>query len=469
MKQLFHVCIVMVITIGSVNAQNNLLSGAITGDYPIIGAETYDIEFVYDGTDLVLVSGSYDTGELYAIDFNFSTVTDVHDWNTDSVPNIVSTIASLVGASATDLEVWEMKVNPKTKSAFLLMLNNSNSTTFLVEVKNPSDIAVVSLSNMTYSSVKYTSNNNYLYDMEWGGDSRFYFCTGDFTLDGEVGAIDLPFVHNSTAGNRATSVFKSNWGGGYFTNAPLEKISFSTVDGIDRLMGVTVCAPGFSIETSEIDSNATVLQVTEDFDVVYNYSMKIVTVTQEDSIGNTTTYLFDLHKKSPADQLIRIGEMYLDGSPVANNEFNNSAQKIRTTSGDILSDLTEEEAKIVATGFKMIAKYSEYSLMVIDNNDVLKLYKIGEDPQISGIDKSMEDGSIIQIYPNPTNNNLIIDLNNNLHGNIYYRIFSVDGQLIDESRLRNNQIDLKNYNKGYYIINLYQKDKILGKKKFIIN
>ena len=68
--------------------------------------------------------------------------------------------------------------------------------------------------------------------------------------------ISVPFAHNSSTVNRATSMFKSNWGGDYFTNAPLEKFDFATINGSDRLLGVTICAPGFSLETVSLTGSA---------------------------------------------------------------------------------------------------------------------------------------------------------------------------------------------------------------------
>lgn len=446
-------------SISVLNSQNPMLSGSQTGN-PLSGAAMYDIEFAYDGTNLALLVASYTTGKIYAIDYNSSSASGVHDWNTNNVPNIVASIASIVGTTANNLEISEMEVNPKTKSVFLLMHNISLNTNFLVEVKSVSDIAVVSFIGVTYAAINYTTNNNYIYDMEWGANNKLYYCTGDFTLDAEVAAISIPFVHNFTPVITGTSVFKSNWGGSYFTTAPLEKISFTNVDGIDRLMGVTTCSPGFSIPVIDIDNPSPVLQVTEDFDVVYNYSVKVVAVTQ---LG--TSYLFDLHLDGSSNQLIRIGEKYIDGSRAGLGEINNNAQEIRTTSGIITPALNMEEAKEISVGYKMMAKYSDYALMVVDENDVLRLHDVTSESL--GTQPIAIPTKEILIYPSPANERIYFSEPDINFENNEYIITDMDGKCIISGRLVTDNISVSNFENGVYILTILGSDNGKYTGKFI--
>lgn len=446
-------------------AQNGLLSGAITGN-PIAAGGITDFELVYDGTDMALVIGDRNTGKIYAIDYNGTDATGVHDWETNQVDQIVQKIANLTGNTVANLQVRDMVVNPKTEAVVLLVFASNLNEAFLVEVKNQNTLSVIDLSNVTYSELTYTQNGNYIFDLEWGDDQRLYFCTGDYTLDAEVGAITPPFVHNSNAASRATTVFKSNWGGGYFTEAPLERITMAKVKGEDRLMGVTTCAPGFSIPVTEIDNSGSVLTVTEDFNVRFDPSFKVVALTQQ--IGNEErTYLFDLHWNASGNttQLIRIGQRFLDGSAASSGEVNNNSQLLRNGSFQIVSSLTEEEAKLYTTGFVMITKYDPNNLMVIDDNSVLRLMDVAA--KGVGIAGVSSDKTKLVLYPQPATD--VIKIKGKVSPNSEYTIFSSDGKQVAQGQLNNNRISTAGLANGFYVLSINAPQAVEERISFQVN
>ena len=443
-------------------AQNNLLSGALNGN-PLSGVVVYDIEFVESGNDLVLVVANANSGKIVAIDYNWSSATGVHDWTSNDVPSIISSIGAMVGTTAANLNVRDMKVNPKTKAVMMLMHNVSASTIFLVEVKSQTSISLVNLSGLDYCVMDYTPNSNYIMDMAWDPQGKLYYTTGDFTLDAEIGSISIPFVHGGSGTLTATTLFKSNWGGSYFTSAPLEMISVSTVDGTDRLMGVTTCAPGFSIPTSTIPGAGT-LSVTEDFNMHRFYSLSVVTQTQ--GTGLTTTYLYDLHfNQSAPTQLIRVGEKYLDGSRAAASEINNSAQKIRTNTGALTSGLGNDEAIEIATGYYMIAKYSETQLMVVDDNEVLRLMDVTSTSL--GVNNNTVGLIPLSIYPSPASDVIQFDLELKDDSNISIKIWDVEGKLVHHSDWNKEAVNISELSNGSYIANIQQNGIQIAQGKFI--
>lgn len=441
-------------------AQNSLLTGAINGN-PLSGVVVYDIEFVESGNNLVLAIADYNSGDIIAVDYNWSTAAGVHDWTMNDVPDILNTAAGLAGVSASGMIVRDMKVNPRTKAVVILM--QTSSATFLVEVKSPSDVSLVSLSGIDYCVMSYTSNGNYIFDMAWDPQGSLYYTTGDFTLDAEIGTISMPFTHGGSGSVLATTLFKSNWGGSYFTSAPLELISVANVDGTNRLMGVTTCAPGFSIPTSTI-TGSNLLSVTEDFNVNNDYSLSVVTQTQ--GSGNTTTYLYDLHinQTNPGPtQLIRVGEKYLDGSQAAVNQINNAAEMIRVN-GAISSGLTTEEATVLSTGFHMIAKYSEDHLMVVDDNEVVRLINVNA---TSGLEDVILELAPLSIYPSPATESIQFDFAIEENSNTTIKIWNTDGKLVYNGKWDNGSLDVSSFAKGSYILNLQQDGNQIAQGKFI--
>lgn len=448
---------IFAMTSGLIFAQNSLIDGAITGS---VTAPTYNFEFVYDGTDLVLVTASYSTGYLYAIDFNHTTDVGVHDWESNNVPNVMENIAGILGTAKTSLSIWDMEVNPKTKAVYLLVFNSEASLTFLFEVKNPSSITMIELDDVTYSRVQYTLEGNFIHDMEWSQEeNKLYYTQGDFTLDASIGYVDMPFVHNSEGSINATSVFKSNWGGGYFTNAPLEKLSVTSVNGENRILGVTTCAPGFSIPTSVVNDATEIISVTEEFNVLFDRPLQVVAVTQT-SVWGTATYLFDMHEHiDEGTQILRIGEVYLTG---AVTDTNGVSHLLRNGSGNVDPAYSDDEVKEMAIGYEMIAFYSNYALMVVDDNDVLRLMDVTSE-YLSAEESNQLD--VFEVKPIPSSQ--FIRLSYQTETSAEYQVINTQGKVVQEGIYSNNQIDIQALPQGNYIISLSENDQLIGTSKFI--
>lgn len=466
MKKALNLTIAFLVLSLTVKAQNALLTNPITGN-PTASAPIYDFEFVYNGTDLVLVTGSYNTGRLYAIDFNHSNSIGVTNWSNQSVTQIISKVSTQSGISSTNLSIRDMEVNPKTKAVYLLMLNSSNNLTFLVEVKSAANINIINLNNSRYSSINYTNNNNFILDMEWAGNGKLYYSSGDFTLASEIGELTPPFLHNANATLHKTTMFKTNWGGGYFTNAPLERISYTKINGVDRLTGVTTCAPGFSIPLTSFSSSTSLLQVTEDFNVHFYSPIKVVTCTQMVN-GIEQSYLFDLHRhasNAALNPLIRVGRKFLDGSQVTDNKFNATSQLLRNNTGNIVANVSGEEASIIATGYKMITKYDEGNLIVVDNQNTLKLYSV-----FGNTNSIITPKVVNKLFINPTLANEYIEIKQStIQEDATYEIRDMMGTIIYTGKETQKRINVSDFKSGIYVVSQLHNNKIVATSKFVIS
>ena len=439
-------------------AQNALLINPIVGD---IDNPAVNIEFIHDGSNTLLVLGGSDD-KIYAVDFNDSTSSNVIDWKTDQIDEIISSISSILGTSINSIDVIDMEVNPKSKSAFILVSRNNSEETFLFEARNQADIKLVDLTNVSYAHVTFSLDNNELMDMHYSSvESNLYYSQGDFSLDASVGVVKVPFEHNSTADIKGTSIFKSNWGGGYFTEAPLEKLTTIEIDGVNRMIGVTVCAPGFSIPTTEIKDATGIIQVTEDFNVNWEPPLKVVAVNQQIA-GESKTFLFDLHTDRQTTNLIRIGEKYLTGNVT---DINNNAHLFRNFDSSINVNIDEIDVSNLHFGYQMIAAYDSDNLLVIDDNDMLRLLDVTVGSQSTSV---LEQVSIkIAASPNPVSDYINLSFDYNDDEDLFYEIYNLNGQQLKSSRYSTSRISTLDLLSGEYFFVLKNQNQVLSRTKFV--
>lgn len=399
-----------------------------------------------NGTDVVLLVSSSNAKQLYAIDIADNNPADAANNTITAIPNVNALLSGATGFAANNLTIRDMETNPISKSVYLLVTSGSQAA--LVRIKdNGATVDVLNTTSMTYAAMDWGTPGFEFNDMTYGNDT-LYVTSGSWTLDGAIGSFAMPFVHNSSASLRSTTMFKTNWGGGYFTDAPLERLDFANINGKNRIMGVTVCAPGFSVETSSINGSG-LLQVTEDFNIRFAPPTKVVHQNQ-----NGTHYLFNLHQSFGGGPVfMRIGESFIDGSQVANNQHNNNAVHLRTTSGARTPGLTDNEFLLYSNTFNMIAFHDNYNLLVLEN-DSLKLFATGSNVTTST--SLSNTNAEIQWFPNPASNEIIVDLHTMPATAPILSISTVDGKIIKQQILNktNSIIDVKNLPNGQYFISI---------------
>ena len=347
----------------------SLLSGEQTGALFAEGTIN-DFTLAYNEGKMVLLIANNTTGKIYAVDVNDNDASKATENKiTSPVTNMASKVQNAMGI--TGFTVMNMEVNPISNAVYVLVrnTNQTNERALFKITKGGEEITMVDLSNATYSAITFSTKGHSINDLTWGDNTMFVSMSQASTLNGEVAYLKAPFAHNSSVSSRATTVFKTNWGGNFFTDAPLETMTYGEVNGTKRLMGVTVCAPGFSFPVSDIDNGTGLLQVNEYFNLNQRSALKVFTINQ-----NGKTYLIEFHDNG---RITRVGEQYINGSQT---DINAEADYLLTNGGTTVSaGFTDEDVKLLApanSNYQMIAKYSDTQLLVINTMGAISVINI---------------------------------------------------------------------------------------------
>ena len=428
-----------ILLVGHLWGQNSLMKNSVT-KAPFTSGGIDNIEMISNGNDAALVAFNGTTEEFYVIDIQDNSASDASANQVKGITDFESVLTGATGQS----EIWirDIQVNPISKSIYVLA--NSTSNTYIIKVlENGTKADVLNLAKLPHCKVTWGGSDKMsVQDMAWGSSTLYITSGSNFALDGEIAWATAPFAHESSTTNRATSMFKTNWGGQYYTNAPLEKLDFGTIDGEDRLMGVTLCAPGFSIKTSDLEGSG-VLEVTEDFNIRFSPPTKVVYQTDGEHHS-----LFNLHSKTT---LMRIGKEYIDGSPVANNKYNSNTQHLRTTTGTATPGLSDDQIKIYTEPYQMIAKWSNGKLLVLKNNEVslMTTFEGGVGIDEDGVEAPMS------FFPNPASGFVTFNFPKKTEAT-RLSLMSIDGKemLTQSVNGQTLVLDLGSYPVGTYVVQL---------------
>ena len=451
-KFLLPVCLLMGL---SAMGQNGLLQNPTTG--AITTTNIADIEMASDGTDAVLLLA--DRTNVYAIDIADNKAGDKAANLITSVPDFVKTkLEPLAGQSVT---IIDMVVNPISYTTYILGRGGANRYIFKVE-KAGATVTLVDLSNILHSKIAWASTANYTVNDMAYGNGTLYISAGSTTLEGQVGWIASPFANNSSLTQRATTLFKSNWGGQYFTSAPLDNMTIGQIDGKYRLMGVTVCAPGYSVDVANL-AGAGVLTVTEDFNIHFGFSNKDVFQHHDNK-----DWLFDLHDGN----IYRVGKKYLDGSQVTANKYDANAVQLRDNMGGVNPALPAEDIKLISSNVSMMARWDDYRILELESaagGGALKLTQTSiENPPALSVSTITKDAQV-SVYPNPASGNVTISLPNNINSAVA-NIVSLDGRVVRSKNIVANKttIDVSSLIAGIYTVNVSLEDGTTLSKKLTV-
>lgn len=347
---------------------SKMLSNPKTGT-PFTTGTINDFTLASDGESVVALLVNNKEGKVYAIDLHDKDASLASE-NTITVPvaDLKSNIATAMGTTGDKISVVNLEVNPISKSIYAMVRVTATADAQIVKItKAGAQIELLDLEDVMYSALQFSTTGEVVNDITYGDGALYISYSHASTLVGKVAMQKAPFA-NSTLGSRSTTVFKTNWGASYFTNAPLESMCFGKVAGKSRLMGVTVCAPGYSFETKNINEGAGLLQVNEYFNLNTGSPTKVMSFLQ----GNTS-YLLELHYDG---RIVRVGEKYIDGTAT---NFNANAKYILANNGSkVATGLTDEDVKIIAAAgtYNMMANYSESSILVMKKSGELSLLNL---------------------------------------------------------------------------------------------
>jgi hypothetical protein len=421
-------------------AQNSMLKNPVTG--AVNSNKFRDILISANGQDAVLFAA--DDSAIYAIDIADNNPANAAANTITSIPDFVK--SKLDPAAGQGTFPIDMEVNPLTKSVYVLVMNMTATERFILKVeKNGAAVSILDLKNVTYSKLSWGGEVS-VNDMTVGNNA-LYVSSGHFSLDGELGWMSGPFAHNATFTKRSTTFFKSNQGGTYATTAPLETIAIGSVAGKDRIMGVTTCAPGFSVELSKVAGTG-VLSVSEDFNVHQGYTSKSLYMHHD-----SKDWLFNNHDEN----IYRVGKKYIDGSQVAANKVDANATKLRDNSGNILSGIPADDMKLVASKISMMAYWDPYRLVVLEKippieTGALKMLTVStETPPPTGLDGVDNTANALKMYPNPAGDFVTIELPTSVNS-AHIDIISVEGRIVLSQDISGNKttIDVSKVTTGIY-------------------
>lgn len=439
-------------------AQNSMLKNPVKG---AVNSNKFDDIFISsNGKDAVLFAA--EDSIIYAIDIADNNAANASVNAITTIPDFVKSKLDPAAGQATFL--MDIEVNPLSKSVYVLVMNMTATERFILKVeKNGAAISILDLKNVSYS--KLSLGNIHEYDMAFSNNT-LYVSAGGFSLNGELNWMPAPFTHNASFTKRKTTFFKSNQGGTYLTTAPLEKITIGSVDGKDRIMGVTTCAPGFSVELSKVAGTG-LLSVTEDFNVNGGSSTKTVYMQHDKK-----DWLFNHHDYA----IYRIGKKYIDGSQVAANKINNNSTELRDLSGNIPSSIPADDMKLVANNIHKMAYWDRFRLVVLERSPnwgetgALKMLTVStETPPPAGLGNLDNIAGELKMYPNPASGFVTMELPASIN-KASMEIVSIDGRVVLAQNINSNKatIDVSKVAKGIYMVNMTLENKQELSSKLII-
>lgn len=439
-------------------AQNSMLKNPVKGN--VNSNKFRDIFLSTNGKDAVLFAA--DDSAIYAIDIADNNAANAKANAITNIPNFVKSKLDPAAGQATFL--MDFDVNPLSKSVYVLVMNMTATERFILKVeKNGEAISILDLKNVSYCKLPLGGTREN--DMAFSNNT-LYVSAGGFTLDGELGWMTAPFAHNATFTKRKTTFFKSNQGGTYLTTAPLEKITIGSIDGKDRIMGVTTCAPGFSVELAKVAGTG-LLSVTEDFNVNGGSPTKTVHMHHDKK-----DWLFNHH----GYEIYRIGKKFIDGSQAAANRINNNSTELRDFSGNVTAGIQADDMKLVANEIHMMAYWDRFRLVVLERSatwgetGALKMLAVStETPPPAGLDNVDNIAGQLKMYPNPVANFVTMELPATVN-KANMEIVSIDGRVVLSQNINTNKttIDVSNIANGMYIVNMtLENDQKLSSKLII--
>lgn len=440
-------------------AQNSLMLSPQTGTM-ITSGTISNFKLISDGNSVALVATNNASGKVFIVDINDNNPADkAANTIATTSTNVKTRISAAIGQTVTSIK--NIEVNPITNAVYIMAM--VNTTPYFLKLTNAGNtITALNFNTMPFCVLNFTNANCTFQDIAWGGNRLFVSSTHS-TLHGELGYISAPFTNNTTISKRSTTMYKSNWGNMYVTNAPLEKLNYTKINNIEYLSGTTTCAPGFSETVSSLISNSGLFTVREAFNVNFESPIKTIAINN----GNDS-YMLDLHQNWPNSNIYRIGKKFLDGTPFTSNTYNNNSVVLRDNSGNPNTNLTEEEFKMFPGSFSSMAYYSTCELLTLsaDNQTLAKLSVCNA--ALSTMEQNIKNNTF-EIFPNPASDIINISYDEKVYKNIVAEIYSYDGKLIRKQNIssQNKVIPISDIHKGNYILKVFSKDVYLHSKSFI--
>lgn len=217
MKKIYSV-LGFILLVGHLWGQNSLLENPITKS-PFTQGKIDEIEIIANEEDVALATFNRGTGHFYVFDLKDNAAEDASKNEVTTIANLSGIISSATGQ--TGLYVDDIQVNPISKAIYVLVTDGFMNAHVVKIEENGDKAEVLDLATLPHSKITWGGDEKFnVQDMAWGNSGLYITSGSNFSLDGEIAWTSAPFAHESSTTNRATSMFKTNWGGQYYTNAP---------------------------------------------------------------------------------------------------------------------------------------------------------------------------------------------------------------------------------------------------------
>lgn len=401
--------------------QNSLMVSPQTGTMVTSGTLT-NFKLISNGNSVAMAVTHNASGKVFIVDINDSNPADKA---VNTISSVSGTVRSRISAAIGQNINWikNIEVNPITNSVYVMAM--VNATPYFVKLTNGGNtITALNLNTMPYCTLNFTNANCDFQDMAWG-ENKLFISSYHNTLSGEIGYLSAPFVHNTTVAKRSSTMYMSNWGGGYYTAAPLEKINYINIGGTAFLCGVTTCAPGFSEPVASLTGNTGLFTVRQSFNMVYDSPMKTLPVT-----NGPEAYLLNLHSvSSTAGNLYRIGKRFIDGSPLANNTTNNNSVMLRDNTGNTNPSLPATDIMKYPGTYSSFAAYGPCEILAL-SGDYQTLSRVMVCTALLDVKENNGSTAGLSVYPNPATDMLTIVFPEAQLRNAEASVYSHDGKRI---------------------------------------
>lgn len=432
-------------------AANSLLTSPATG--ALGHSKLMAMSMASNGKDVALLLT--DNKFVYAIDIADNDGKELMANAITSIPDFVNTKLKPVAGGAA-LTIVDMEVNPISRAVYVLATDVAG-TSYVFKVRNNgATVTLMNLSSVTYSKLSISGTFS-VNDMTWG-NNKLYMSSGSFSLDGAVATVTAPFANGGTVSAKATSMFKSNWGGTYVTKAPLETMTYGMVKTTPRLIGVTTCAPGFSMDITKLGASG-VVEVTEDFNMNMGTSRKVVFQRHD-----AKDWLFDLHD----GKIYRIGETMLNGSQVTAGKFNNKSEMLRSMSGTPTAGMSTDIINQLTGTYSLMAYWDDYRLLLLETGGTLKLMQMATTAPPLSIEAVQHGTELMSVYPNPATHTLFVALPNDTKASM--TIYNMEGKAIKTETAQGTRtaIDLSGMASGQYLLKVVSEEGKAAQQLFMV-
>lgn len=204
------------------------------------------------------------------------------------------------------------------------------------------------------------------------------------------------------------------------------------------------------------------------FQIVSDNNPNIISIGNEEYISKGRTAVHEVGhylglRHIWGDDTNCAGNDGIDDTPSASDQSNTDCDTSKNTCVDNINGVDLHD---------MIENYMDYSSETCQNSftkgqvDLMRSVIQNQRVLLSSKVNKSKEISTISIYPNPSKGFIFIDSKDNLAS---YKILSVDGKIIEQNTLFNSkEIDLQDFEKGIYIIELMSKSGALKTSKFIL-